>query len=608
MRFLFRIMVLVWIGQAWAGQPSLSLADTRVARDLTAYTEYLEDAGRTMTLAEVASSSAQARFVDAAVKQGQINFGFSRSAYWLRVRLHGRTASSWLLEVDYPPLDRVDLYVPRTGGGYRHLHSGDLVAFSERPYRHRNLVFPLELPEGEVALYLRVESEGSLTVPLKLWQADDFVGASQGLYAVLALYYGTLLALGVYNLLLYFSIRDRAYLQYVLFVTGMAIGLGSGNGFAQQFIWPEWPAWANVAFPVGYAIAGLFGAQFTRTFLDTRHTAPGMDRALRAEMALFVLALASFAVSYRAGAILVSLGGLVVAVTSFASGILVWRRGHLGARFFLLAWTVLLIGGAVMGMRNFGWLPTNLFTTYAMQIGSTLDLILLSFALADRINIMRREKESAQAESLDAKQKMLEALKRSEEELEARVEMRTRELAAANAHLVENERTLSRLARQDALTGLGNRIALEEEMVRAIGRAGRLDIGVAIMLIDLDRFKPVNDAHGHGVGDEVLRLVAARLRGCTRRTDTVARLGGDEFVVVLEGRHVVTDARGMAEKILACLDAEIVVQGFAVRVGASIGIAVLAGPEAPDNLLRRADQAMYMAKREGGNRYTLDGV
>jgi diguanylate cyclase (GGDEF)-like protein len=420
------------------------------------------------------------------------------------------------------------------------------------------------------------------------------------------LYFGSLLALGTYNLLLYFSIRDRAYLEYVLCAAGMAIGLASANGFAQQFVWPEWPAWSNVAYPFGFSIGGLFGAMFTRTFLDTRRTAPRMHRLLAVIMGLFVLSMAAYLVSYRLAAMLVSLGGLAVSVISLSAGVVAWRRGHPGARFFLLAWTVLLIGVGVMGMRNFGWLPTNLFTVYAMQVGSTLDLLLLSFALADRINSMRGEKEAAQAESIEAKQRMLETLMRTEEELEARVEARTRELEAANAHLMDNERTLSKLARQDVLTGLGNRIALEEEMLKAIARASRLGVGVAAMLIDLDRFKPVNDEHGHGVGDEVLRLVAARLRECTRKTDTVARLGGDEFVVVLEGRNVVTDAHAVAEKIVACMDKDISLHGLTLRVGASIGIAVLVGADTPDDLLRRADQAMYVAKRQGGNRYALD--
>jgi len=607
MRFLLLLLLLLAAPVQAAGGV-LVLDGAFRSRDLTPHLEYLEDAGGDLTLADLAVPAIAGRFKPSAM-HGRINFGYTSSVYWLRLRLDNRLARPWLLEVSYPPLDRIDVYSRDAAGAGLHQRSGDLLAFSERPYPDRNLVFPLHPPAGASELYLRVESAGSMTVPATLWQPEAFARAAPGVYAMLALYFGSLVALGLYNLLLFFSIRDRAYLEYVLFALGMAIGLGSVNGFAQEFIWPAWPAWGNVAYPFGFAIAGLFGAMFTRTFLTTRTTAPTLHKVLAALMALFVAAMAAHLVSYRAAAMLVSLGGLLVSVASLSAGVVAWRRGHPGARYFLLAWTVLLVGVGVMGMRNFGWLPTNYFTVYAMQVGSTLDLLLLSFALADRINAMRSEKEAAQAESLAAKQRMLDALQRTEEELEARVDARTRELEAANAHLKDNERILSQLARQDALTGLGNRIALEEEMQKAIARSGRLGTGVAVMLIDLDRFKPINDEHGHGVGDEVLRLVAQRLRDSTRKNDTVARLGGDEFVVVVEGRNVVTDAHGVAEKLIARMDQDIDLRGLPLRVGASIGVALLAGgQDSPDDLLRRADQAMYRAKREGGNRFALDGA
>jgi len=608
MRFLLLLSFLFATALAWADTAALVLDDNAAPHDLTPYLEYLEDAPGTLGIADLASPANDGRFM-ASAALGRINFGYTSSAYWLRLRLDNRRAGPWMLELAYPTLDRVDLYYTDAGGRPAHLRSGDLLAYSQRPFPHRNLVFPLDLPAGRSLLYLRVKSEGSMTIPASLWQPEAFARATPGIYAMLALYFGSLLALGAFNLLLYFAIRDRAYLEYVLFALGMAIGIAATNGFIQEFVWPNWPVLSNLSFPLGFSIAGLFGAMFTRTFLDTAHTAPTLHKVLAGLMAVFVLSVAAHLVSYRAAAMLVSLGGLAVSVTSLSAGVLAMRRGHPGARFFLLAWTVLLVGVGVMGMRNFGWLPTNHFTVYAMQVGSTLDLLLLSFALADRINSMRGEKEAAQAESLAAKQTMLETLQRTEEELEQRVEARTRELAAANAHLVENERTLSRIARQDALTGLGNRIALEEDMVKAIARSTRLGTGVAAMLIDLDRFKPINDEHGHGIGDEVLRLIAARLRESTRKTDTVARLGGDEFVVAVEGRNVVTDAHAVAEKILARMDEVIEVRGLRLRVGASIGIAVLVGGKGdPDELLRRADQAMYLAKRQGGNRYALEGA
>jgi diguanylate cyclase (GGDEF)-like protein len=603
--FLSLLLLLCGIAQVQAGIPALTLGDARSPGDLSPYIDYLEDAERTLDIADVSLPAMADRFSPLPGK-GLINFGYSTSVYWLRIRLAASHSEQRMLDIAYPPLDRVDLYHAGPSGLTQHLVSGDRLRFIERAYPHRNLVFPLDLPEGESTIYLRIQSEGSMTVPLSLMSPDEFARESVGAYVLLAMYYGTLLALGVYNLLLYLAIRDRAYLEYVLFALGMSFGMASTNGFTQQFLFPNHPELANAAFPMGFSIAGLFGAMFIRTFLDTLQTAPTLDKALLVLMGLFALAMLVHPLSYHTGSMMALSGGLLLSAVALLAGLVAWRRGHPGAPLFLFAWSLLLGGVAVMAMRAFGWIPTHFLTIYAMQIGSTLDMLLLSFALADRINSMRSEKELAQAELISAKQNMLDALRRSEYELEARVELRTRELEAANTRLRDNEHELSRLARQDALTGLGNRIALEEETHKAIDRASRLGTSVAVMLIDLDQFKPVNDNHGHGVGDEVLRMVARRLAKCTRRTDTLARLGGDEFVVVVEGHDAVADAIAVAEKMVAEMVRPFPLQGLVLSIGASIGIAVLGEEDSPDSLLRRADRAMYFSKREGGNRYAFD--
>ena len=148
-------------------------------------------------------------------------------------------------------------------------------------------------------------------------------------------------------------------------------------------------------------------------------------------------------------------------------------------------------------------------------------------------------------------------------------------------------------ARHDALTGLPNRAHLHSRLSEALATGS----DVSVLLLDLDRFKPVNDTYGHEAGDEVLRVVGQRLRAALRPSDLVARLGGDEFAVLLaEG----TDSRGLAERLRLLLAAPITWNGIAVTVGASVGIAVHAGDDAsPEALLRAADEDMYRAKHGG---------
>jgi diguanylate cyclase (GGDEF)-like protein/PAS domain S-box-containing protein len=171
---------------------------------------------------------------------------------------------------------------------------------------------------------------------------------------------------------------------------------------------------------------------------------------------------------------------------------------------------------------------------------------------------------------------------------------------------VELASELARLAGQDGLTGLANRRLLLERLERALGQASRRDGRLAVLYVDLDRFKPVNEALGHGVGDALLVQVAERLGGAVRATDTVARLGGDEFVVLLDPVREEPDAARAAAAILAALATPFEVQGQELAVGASIGIATYpADGDAADELLRRADIAMYRSKTGGGGSFTF---
>jgi len=579
--------------------PPLELAPEAASFSLAPHVAFLEDPTGQLTIQEAANPQRAAAFQPTAAG-AEINFGYSASAYWLRFTLAPRTElpSDWLLEVAYPSLDRIEFHAP-AGGGWQTTAAGDLEPFAARPMTHRNFIFPLQVDPGKPqTFYLRIASAGSLTVPLRLWQPGAFTLHNQAAYAALALYYGMLLALFLYNLLLYLSIGDRNYLTYVLFVASMAIGQLSYNGLGNQFLWPDWPAWGNVAFPAGFAATGFFGALFTRGFLDTPRNAPRFDRLVLGLAAFFALAaLAPVLISYRAGAILTSLTGAIFSVVAVAAGIRCLQRGQAGARYFLLAWSLLLIGVAVLGLRNLGWLPTNFFTSFTMQIGSALEMLLLSFALADRINSLRRDKERAQAEALRIKQNLVETLQDSERQLELRVAARTGELEEAN-------RKLHDAAHHDPLTGLANRLLLDDRLEHAITHATRGDRAMAVLLLDLDNFKQVNDQYGHRAGDELLKTVGRRLQTSVRAADTVARIGGDEFAIVLEELQSTVNVWPVAEKIVAGITAPVLVDGQELMVTISIGIALFPGHGTTiRDLLKHADEALYAAKKQGRNRF-----
>ena len=209
----------------------------------------------------------------------------------------------------------------------------------------------------------------------------------------------------------------------------------------------------------------------------------------------------------------------------------------------------------------------------------------------------------AEEAALVAKRRMVELLERAEHELEQRVKERTRELTLINSRLQEQESRLKGLAMYDPLTGLANRRLLDERIEEALSSCSHKSHKVALLLIDLDKFKPVNDTHGHEVGDALLRAIAGRLQSLVRSSDTVARIGGDEFVIVIPGMGDTSRAQQIGENVIRELSQPIAEDEHTLNISASVGMAFY-----PDDglngasLMRQADKAMYEAKRNGRNR------
>ncbi len=425
-------------GAASAGSKEALLLNTLShAVPAAAKASYFEDPTGKLRIQDMADPALSAQF-RAISMAGDPNFGFSHAAYWfaLPLRLAAEGPPRWLLEVGYPSLDRVDVFTPGANGSYREQTAGDLQPFDSRPYPHRNLVFPITLEPGQTqTVYVRVLSSGSLTVPLTLWQPAALDAHDQRTYVLLGVFYGAMLALLFYNLLLYFALRDPVLLAYVGFVAAMTTGMLALNGLGNQFLWPNWPEWGDIAQPSALAIAGLCGTLFTRLFLATAREHPGLDRLLLALMAIFAIAAAMPAVfDYRVVALVTGVNALAFCTVAIYAGSTCRSRNqpdqpgapHPGTPYFIAAWSTLLLGTLMQALRSTGWVASTDFTTYAIQAALALATLLLSAAMAERIQATRRN-------ALAAEHAMVKKLHLTELSLEARVTERTRELEAANA-------------------------------------------------------------------------------------------------------------------------------------------------------------------------------
>lgn len=412
---LLLVLVAPQVARAGDGTLTIGLQDSY---KLSPAFMVLEDPGAQLTLDDVLLPAQQARFREVPQGGSSTNFGLTRSAFWLRVQLRtlAGTPEPWLLEVAYPALDRLDLYTSNPNGYFDHQSGGDLQPFSSRAIPHRNHVLPVVLTSGrDNTLYLRVESQGTLSAPARLWQPQALWLNDQAEYALLSLYFGLLTGLLLYNLLLYFSVRDVAYLIYAAFAGFMALSQAALTGLGGQFFWPDQLWWNSVSPPVGMSAAAIFGILFARNFLASSTRMPRINLVMLALVGGWLLTLAAaLLLPYRVSSLMVTVLAVISVTCVVAAGVLSVRQRHPGARYFLTAWAVLLIGVATLVMHNTGVLPSNLLTANALLVGSALEMVLLSFALADRINVERAEKEQAQAASR-AEHEMVEALSESQE-------------------------------------------------------------------------------------------------------------------------------------------------------------------------------------------------
>jgi len=576
-----------------ASQP-VELNGNETALSLQAHSQFLRDPSGTMQLEEVLSRLTA--FEEASTRR-DLNFSYTHDHVWLHMELTSRADSrtDWVIEMRYSSLDRVSLFLLAPDGSWSAQHAGDTLPFAERSIGHRNPVFTLTLEPGDTrTLLLRANSEGNLTLDGLLWQAEHFTQQSNSDYVLVALYFGMLLALGGYNLLLFLALRERSFLLYVCFVVSFGTGMLAINGLGAQYLWPDLGEHGNRIMPFSLCLSAAVGVLFAQSFLDTARRATRVDAILTVWAWIAMIAtLTILVLPVQLALQLMSLVGLITTLVLFFAGTLCVIRRVPGSAIFVIAWLMLLIGGMLLALRNFGVIPSNFLTVNAMQIGSAMEMLLLSLGLAARFNEMKRLKEQAQKEALLAQRQVVRSLMQQEKILEKRVSERTEALAQANAQL-------ELLAMQDPLTGLANRTALAQHMQQAMLRTERREEWLALVLIDLDAFKAINDEMGHDAGDQVLVEAAKRLRECARETDLVARLGGDEFILVSEGIVDREDALSLGERLLDALSMPIMLTNGSISVGASIGISLSNGIE-PDieSMMRQADQAMYQRKRSG---------
>jgi len=367
------------------------------------------------------------------------NFGITASAIWLRLTVQNKSnINNLILQVNQPIIDEIEFYYydPKTGT-YPVIRLGEYKPFGLREYHTPQYLFDLKVPHDSIrTYYLQVRSKENLQVPMSLGTRisvlDFFVVGN----LASGIYIGIMLVMLLYNLFIFGSLRDRSYILYSLYILFTLLTQSGLQGYTFQFLWPNRPNFAiynQFIFPV---LTGIVGLEFEMQFLRVGERAKRARRFSFVLLFLYVISivlslLGKFDVAFK---IVEGVSG-ITSIFMLSVAVIIYRQGNSEARFFLLGWSMFLLGIVIYVLKDFEALPYNNFTRYSMQFGSAVEVILLSFALADRINIFKREKEQSQAEALAVSQQNQKLIAEQNIVLEQKVHERTLELEETNEEL-----------------------------------------------------------------------------------------------------------------------------------------------------------------------------
>lgn len=544
-----------------------------------------------------------------------VNLGMNPEPYWFTFTLsEQQTNGRSVLEVNYPLLDQLDILFinPRNRETLATYTLGDGQAFARRLISHESLLVPVPSSSAPISVYLRVQTTGSIKVPLRVWQESDFIEYTSRHNLLMGLFFGFLMAMGISNVFLFLTTRDKTFLVYSGYVFSLALTLASIQGIAYAYLWPSQVWFQGRAVAIFANAAIMFAVFFSHLLLQVRKHSKKASLMLKGAAWLFgfnIIVSLFLPYPYLIKIFLVLLS--LVVVMTLMVGIWLALRGVVIARYYSFAWSILLISGFTASLDNLNIVSIPVPSNYLLMLGAVVETLLLALVLAisyghnrDAVFNARERALSQEKEALEAKENLLSMQEQYQNDLEYKVQERTLELEIALRELSEANRELENLNTLDSLTGIRNRRHFDKRLQAEGRRSRREQTPLSLAVIDIDHFKKVNDDYGHDVGDICIRHVADILQGQLRRpSDDVCRYGGEEFAIILpntdlEGATLVVESMREA---LAASTVDANGQSISMTISAGVSTAIITREDEEKKLFRQADQLLYAAKEGGRN-------
>ncbi len=568
----------------------ISITKSTTSISLYDYIEILEDKENKLTINDLLHNNYAQEFKPTSIVQN--SFGFTSSSFWVRfsTSVDHHLDDILYLELDFPQLDYVTLYTSQDDDTFSSKISGELVDNNFKDVQYRKYLFRLLHSAHEKrTYYLHIQSTGSVQVPLRLITSSALIEEIDISNFILGGYYGNMLLLMLAAFIAFIKIRDYMFLTYSIYILSYLLFQLAMNGFLAQIL---------LYFPFGYsnnisaltvAFVVFGGALFSGSFLQIWSGDYPKIRLLYYALITTAICgvLLAFFYDFSMGIKIATIAGVSLPPIVLFSAVYTLYKGYKPAKFFLAAWGIFLFGIFSSGLLFLGFLPHTFLTAYSMQIGSTLELLLLSYALIVRLNNLVKEKDIATKNAANY-------LTQINEGLESLVEERTQELEEKNTLLHD-------LANRDGMTALYNHRASLEKLNSMIQTAKRYEYKLCVIMMDIDFFKVINDTFGHQAGDIVILKIANIIKKNVRQSDVAGRYGGEEFILILHDATLQTSVE-LADRIRMQIASLKIPEIRNTKVTMSFGISKFDNQASCQELLREADVALYAAKEQGRNR------
>jgi diguanylate cyclase len=485
------------------------------------------------------------------------NYGYIDESMWLKTTIINKKSSNhdFIFSIESSILDYIDIYVIKDNKIKSVFFSGDLRSLDKREISHRYTLIPLEIKKGDsIDLYLKIQSNGSVQLPMYLKDSSQSMTDLSTSSLLHGIFGGLILIMIIYNLFLFISFKESSYLFYVLFASSTLFFQSIEYGFATEYIWYDYALINDFIIPIILPLILISMSLFLIKVLEIKKQDTSSYYTITSLIFInFFIFLGSLIFEYN---IMCQMGTFSAIITNIIHLIIAFKyakNGDITTKFVLLALVSFVTGLILMSFEKIGILETNIITSNSLKVGQSIEILLLSIALSFKINKL--------------------------------------------VHQVSHDR----------LTGVMNRLGFDLEMKEKFESSNYRQSPITLLMLDVDKFKHINDRFGHVVGDKVLIHLSSIVKNImSKYNGSVFRYGGEEFGVIIAD-STSSHAKHIAEEIRAEIDSTPFyskVDDVKINLTISIGCGHYNGTDDSnhyEDLIKYSDQLLYKAKDGGRN-------